>query len=156
MTLQVAAINDAPSAPVLLEPADGTRLEGGFDTFRWQAGQDLDGDTLEHVLELHQNGRIIRTFTLSGATSHKLTGEAERLAPGPCPWRVLARDSQGAHDTSEARAFVVPPRIELPPVKEPPSSSGGCATTPGASAPFAFVLVFLLSPLPQRRVRGDR
>ncbi|NTX07358.1 tandem-95 repeat protein [Myxococcus sp. CA040A] len=163
VSIHVAPINDSPSMPRLLSPVDGAVVEGGLATFQWEAAVDVDGDALDYVLEFLQEGRVVRTFALPGATSRELVGEDERLAVGLHSWRVRAVDNQGGHSATEpSRTLTVVPRASPPPVdpgtgNERPRTSGcGCEAHPGAgaSAPFAFALVLLLGRLARRGSRS--
>ncbi|WP_216612480.1 cadherin-like domain-containing protein [Myxococcus xanthus] len=161
VTIQVASINDVPSVPRLLAPADGAVVEGGLATFQWEASVDVDGDPLDYVLEFLQEGRVVWTFALAGTTSRELMGENERLAVGRYSWRVRAVDNQGgSSDMAPERAFTVVARVPPPDdspggaPKAPPASGCGCGATSGStSAPFALALMGWLARRGARAAR---
>lgn len=97
--------NSAPSAPELLQPADGATDVALLPQFRWTASTDPDGDEVLYDLMLSANG---------GSTWSAMTGlTAVQGAPRTILekntaylWKVVAYDTFGASAESGVRSFV--------------------------------------------------
>ncbi|NMO21153.1 hypothetical protein HPC49_50350 [Pyxidicoccus fallax] len=106
VSIQVTAVNDAPSIPVLVSPVEGARLESGLVTFRWNASTDTDGESVTYGVEVRQGGEVLRTHDTAATTWTLAAGEV--LPVGSYSWRVRAMDERDVASTwSTERAFTV-------------------------------------------------
>lgn len=102
VSLTVGPVNDAPSAPALLFPADGAVLAAAFAVeFQWLAAIDVESEPVTYQLDLLRGGTIAATFDLA-TLSHQVVA----LDGGDYTWRVAATDGM-ATTLSPERAFQI-------------------------------------------------
>ncbi|MCY1023848.1 cadherin-like domain-containing protein [Pyxidicoccus sp. MSG2] len=133
VTLQVTSVNDVPSVPLLLAPAEDALLTSGLVTFQWQPSTDADGDALSYDLEIFQGDTRLRLHRT--AETRRPLVDGEQLPPGNYSWSVKAVDSHDvASAASPARAFT----IENEDTADAGSTDGGTdAGEPDAGPPDA-------------------
>ncbi len=143
VSLSVAAVNDAPTQPRLLEPADG-EVVAAAGAFAWEPSTDVDGDALTYTLEVTRDGATVLTVVVA-TTDHALS-ESERLPAGRYSWRVTAGDGALASPASAERSFEV---------GAPAGTDGcGCAGGRDAGAEGALLMLMGLAAMVWRRCRG--
>ncbi|MHA7630440.1 Ig-like domain-containing protein [Corallococcus sp. M7] len=106
VSLELTGVNDPPSVPALVAPAEDTVVTGGRVTFQWAASKDVDGDAIVYDLELLQAGTRLRQYRTAETTWALVADEA--LPVGSYSWRVTAVDPAGASSAaSPERGFRV-------------------------------------------------
>jgi hypothetical protein len=90
-TLSVFRTDHAPTAPLLLTPGDGTRIENMETELTWSASADANpSDQVRYILWLSM-GDFDTTYT--GLRTNALALDGEVLEAGKlCTWRVAATD----------------------------------------------------------------
>jgi PGF-pre-PGF domain-containing protein len=112
----------APSAPTLVSPTDGTTTDDTTPTFDWSDVTDPSGVTytLEIIGRLTKTGLTTSTYTLT-------SGEA--LSDGDYSWRVRAIDNAGnGSDWSETWSLTV--ATAPPPPPPPPAPDFSISVSP--------------------------
>lgn len=87
-------INNAPTQPLIITPANNLLCIDNVVQFMWEAATDPDGDNVKYQLQLATNNQFtenVQTFSNITGTSHQLT-----LNKGVAYyWRVKTTDSKG-------------------------------------------------------------
>jgi hypothetical protein len=94
-SFMVNTANDAPSAPTLHSPSEGSSLDTLRPTLSINNASDPDSDTLTYDFEIYTNGQLIQSITgipqdISGITSVTLTTALSDNTT--YNWRVRAYD----------------------------------------------------------------
>lgn len=93
--------NDGPSVFSLIAPAQNALINILRPVFRWNASKDIDGDTLQYLLEISSQANFS-----SLAQSYSITDTVQTLtsdldSTGTYFWRVTVSDGNGgSHQTS--------------------------------------------------------
>jgi hypothetical protein len=145
----VNAQNDAPSAPVALNPSDAI-LFNRKPTLLIQNSTDPEGDAITYSFELRgSDGQVVASGDAAagsnGHTSFNVTKELDE--GGEYIWVARAKDAAGAvsQASTEAR-FQVYKAPELP-----PQDDGGCSTGAGALGGLLPLVAMALGMLRRRR-----
>jgi len=119
--VELGGMNQPPSVPALLAPADGTTVTTSPFHLRLSA-DDPEGGRLRYKVELLQNGQVVNTFdqTRDAAgwdKAHYASGETatltiSQLSPGTYRWRAYAFDGANWSPVSEVRTFTFTPTIQ--------------------------------------------
>lgn len=121
--LTVASVNDLPTAPVLLTPAEGTKLSDPEVVFTWMPSTDVDGDALSYLLEVLDKDTVVRHVNVTDISA-ALTGD-QKLPAGSYAWRVQASDPTASGGLSTLRHFTI---------EKKSSSSGFFCSVSGVSS----------------------
>jgi uncharacterized protein (TIGR03382 family) len=156
-TFVVNAKNDAPSAPVTLNPSEAI-VATRKPTLTVQNAVDPEGDAVTYAFEVRKQGSSDVVASASsvaaganGVTSVTLTTELEEGAE--YVWVARATDAQGAASAASAEAgFMVFKRTTDDPGTHVPDS-GGCSASPGDVAGLLPMLALGLGLLGRRRRR---
>lgn len=103
VTVDVTAVNDAPSAPVGVSPAGGESVSDDELVFTWSAASDVDGDAVTYRLEILRGGLLFAQAS-SNTTSGTIPGGLDK---GDYTWRVLANDGATSGPFSAEQSFSV-------------------------------------------------
>jgi uncharacterized protein (TIGR03382 family) len=153
-TFVVNAQNDAPSAPVALNPSEAV-VATRKPTLTVQNAVDPEGDAVTYAFEVRKLGSSDVVASASsvaagahGVTSVTLTEELEEGAE--YVWVASAKDAQGAVSAASSEAgFMVFKRDDGTHVPD----SGGCSASPGDVAGLLPMLALGLGLLGRRRRR---
>lgn len=105
--LVVEAVNDAPEAVTLLEPAaESTFLDTATIHFSWSTGTDVDGDSLSYALKFLAGDRDTIIFVPSTNFEVDLA-EYEILETGSFGWTVAVSDGQELVWAAETRPATI-------------------------------------------------
>ncbi|HEX2558919.1 putative Ig domain-containing protein [Phenylobacterium sp.] len=126
--LTIAAMNDAPAAPVL---TDKTFAEDGAVSFQIAAFTDADGDTLTYSATL-ADGNALPGWLLFDAGARTFTGTPPANFNGLLSIRVTATDGiAGAFDTFD---------LTIAPVNDAPVAAALVDQTSAEDAPVSFAV----------------
>jgi MYXO-CTERM domain-containing protein len=158
--------NDAPAAPVLMAPVDGTSqlTTDSAPTFVVAHAEDPDGDDVFYDILLARDEALtdlvdeVQGLTpgagTEGTADQTSWTPAESLASGDYYWSAAAVDADGAStDADEVWAFTV----EEPSVGDDDDSGGDddtgcdCQSSIATGAPTSLWLLLLLVPAMRRR-----
>ena len=127
-TLTVINANDAPTAPVLVHPQSGAVIVSNSTTLRWNASQDIDGDTLFYLVRLSTNASSIPVITGISGLEHTVAVEHGKTYY----WQIEAMDANTS-TLSGSRSFTVslknPPTINFSSPAADPTVAEGASQT---------------------------
>jgi hypothetical protein len=121
MTVTVAPVNDAPSVPVLVSPANGANILNNSVTLVWNAASDIDGPAVSYMVFVGTSATPpfnATTASTSLALNNLQVGQTYF-------WRVAATDGTATSANSTRFNFTVNAgNASLPPVftSTPPTS----------------------------------
>ncbi len=148
----VNAENDAPSAPVALNPSDAM-IFTKTPTLIVQNGMDPEGDAVTYSFEVRKGTEVVASGEnvaagASGQTSFKVTHDLE--AGEEYVWVARAKDAAGAVSAASAGAsFQV---YKAPVVTQPPAEDdGGCSAGAGTMGGILPLLAMAFGLLRRRR-----
>ncbi len=102
------AMNEAPSAPILIKPVDFAETPPEDGLFRWWPGEDPAGDLVVHAFCLWKDDEeptfehCYEVEDVEADEDGTLTFLADNLdSQGVYFWKILAQDAQGATSESE-------------------------------------------------------
>jgi uncharacterized protein (TIGR03382 family) len=154
-TFVVNARNDAPSAPVTLNPSEAV-VATRKPTLTVQNAVDPEGDAVTYTFEVRKQGASDVVASASnvaaganGLTSVTLTTELDE--GGEYVWVARATDAQGAASAASAEASFLVFRRPGNDTKVPPS--GGCSSGPGELGGLLPLMAMALGLLGRRRRR---
>jgi len=154
-TFVVNARNDAPSAPVTLNPSEAV-VATRKPTLTVQNAVDPEGDGVTYTFEVRKQGSSDVVASASnvaaganGLTSVTLTTELDE--GGEYVWVARATDAQGAASAASAEASFLVFRRPGNDTKVPPS--GGCSSGPGELGGLLPLMAMALGLLGRRRRR---
>jgi hypothetical protein len=132
----VNAVEEAPTAALLVSPATATRADK--DTiFSWQAATDADPfSTVTYRLEIAKNGDFttpvisVKQSGLSSAALSTLSGYENLQSGTTYHWRVVAVDNSGLTSVSSVRSFYSNSAPETPVMLSPLQGDEVATLTP--------------------------
>jgi len=113
----IEPVNDAPSRFGILQPQDGTVIEGNEATFTWQETSDIDSDSVGYCLNLNVRHNTIDTsFSwAAGTDTSKLISELDTISAGlgiweqiTALWHVEASDGSLTTESFNRYEIVIP------------------------------------------------
>jgi len=140
----VNAVEEAPTAALLVSPATATRADQ--DTvFSWQAATDADPfSSVSYRLEIAQNGDFtapvirVQQSGLSSAALSTLPGYDDLQSGTTYDWRVVAIDNSGLTTVSAVRSFFSNSAPETPVMLSPLQGDEVTTLTPSLQWAAAF------------------
>lgn len=103
ITVFVRGENDAPTAPALTSPADGTSTTDPVPTLEATASTDAEGDAVTYVVSLDDGaGGVVASDPIEAVGDVVSWTVPSALAVGTWTWTVTATDDHGASTASEA------------------------------------------------------
>ena len=153
----VSVRNDAPAAPVPIDPEVGAVFdEGDIVTLTWENAADPEGDTLTYTVELFDEAgsRLLREADLAEGEAGTTSLEVPvALPPGSYDWRVMATDGRGSSAWSSSAIFRV--RVEEPLSEDPDAGMPGDDVGPPTAAAYPDKTVECGCTQPARPVGAD-
>jgi uncharacterized protein (TIGR03382 family) len=150
-TFVVNAQNDAPSAPVALNPSDAI-IYNKKPTLIVQNGTDPEGDAITYTFEVRNaDGQVAASGEnvasgSTGQTSFKLNADLEEGVE--YVWVARAKDAAGAVSAASAEARF---QVYKAPVIPPPAEDEGCSAGAGSMGGLLPLLVMAMGLLGRRR-----
>ncbi len=150
-TFVVNAQNDAPSAPVALNPSDAI-IYNKQPTLIIQNGTDPEGDAVTYSFEIKDADGAVKASGdsvaagLTGQTSFKVTTELEEGVE--YVWTARAKDAAGATSAASAEARF---QVYKAPVIPQPAPDEGCSAGAGAAGGLLPLLAMAMGLLRRRR-----
>lgn len=132
-----ASANQAPPAPTLLTPPDGSVATTSTPVYSWAASSDPEGETVTYDLEVRDDlGALVGS--ISGVTATATSISVELMDQATYAWRARATDRSGASSAfSPDSVFAVSVPIDCPQVLvcEDRACSGEVCSAPCGEAP---------------------
>ncbi|HEX8702023.1 MAG TPA: MYXO-CTERM sorting domain-containing protein, partial [Myxococcaceae bacterium] len=150
-TFVVNAQNDAPTAPVALNPSDAI-IYNKKPTLIVQNGADPEGDAVSYSFEVkNADGEVVASGDNvaaggTGQTSFKVSAELEEGEE--YVWTARAKDAAGATSAASAEARF---QVYKAPVIPQPAPDEGCSAGAGAAGGLLPLLAMAMGLLGRRR-----
>ena len=116
------SVNQAPSAPTLLEPADGAEAVVGQLRFVMAPGVDPEGEGLTHTLTVWDARDEVALSIVDLRGPGRIEVLAELFEPGSYAWSARATDARGLEGPAAGRrslSMLEPAEPDLGPQPEP-------------------------------------
>jgi subtilisin family serine protease len=151
-SFMVNAQNNAPSAPMALNPSDAI-IFTRTPTLIVQTSVDPEGDAITYVFEVKAGGTVVSSgevATAAGSQSNQASFKVTKeLEPGTeYVWTARAKDAAGAVSAASADARF---QVYKEPVFPEPEKDSGCSTGAGALGGLLPLLAMALGMLRRRR-----
>jgi MYXO-CTERM domain-containing protein len=137
VSFSVESSNVAPTAPALLSPAQGDRVQIGDVDFTFSLSTDADGDALTYQVHVYADEAQAEPVASSPLLEELEGPEATQtltvdVEPGTYYWTVVATDPSGLQAVGGPVAFdMVVTTNEAPGAPTPVSPVGGASVLPG-------------------------